>query len=216
MDKKICSGGGVTLVGGGPCESADIDAALVRAPYLVAADGGADWVRAAGRQPELVLGDMDSISDLARAELPPEALVHIPDQDTTDFEKCLQRISAPLILAVGFLGGRFDHSLAACTTLSRFDGRCILLGREDIVFAVPASLELDLAPGTRVSLYPMARVGGRSEGLEWPIDGLTLEPAGRIGTSNRATGPVRLDFHAPGMLVIVPRGALDRVIAATA
>ena len=60
----------------------------------------------------------------------------------------------------------------------------------------------------------MAAVTGRSSGLEWPIRGLNFAPAGRIGTSNRATGPVSLDFDGDGMLAILPKTRLDRLLAA--
>ena len=41
-----------------------------------------------------------------------------------------------------------------------------------------------------------------------------VAPDGRIGTSNEAGGPVRLGFDGPGMLVIMPRAALEPVLAA--
>lgn len=69
----------------------------------------------------------------------------------------------------------------------------------------PPRLALRLPPGTRVSLYPMGRVHGESEGLRWPLDGLDFTPAERVGTSNESsTGEVRLSFDAPRMLIILP------------
>jgi len=73
---------------------------------------------------------------------------------------------------------------------------------------------LDLATGTRVSLYPMSSVTIRSDGLNWPTDDLVMEPDGRIGTSNHALGPIRLRPTAAKCLVILPRGVLDVVIPA--
>ncbi|MEP3550075.1 MAG: hypothetical protein ABJN09_00090, partial [Marinomonas sp.] len=61
------------------------------------------------------------------------------------------------------------------------------------------------AAGDVVSLMPLAPVQGRSVGLEWPIDGLDFAPGGRIGTSNRALGPVKLEISGPDMLLILPR-----------
>jgi thiamine pyrophosphokinase len=110
-----------------------------------------------------------------------------------------------------------DHTLAVLSVLARLgDKRCLILGEEDVVFHAPAGrrLALALARGTRVSLFPMAPVAGRSTGLAWPIAGLEFAPAGRVGTSNAATGPVTLTFDGDGMLVIVPRGCLGAAIAA--
>ncbi|KAA9007935.1 thiamine diphosphokinase [Histidinibacterium aquaticum] len=206
----------VTLIGGGVLGAADLGTVLPFAPRLVAADGGADAALAAGRRPEAVIGDMDSISEGARAELA-EALHEISEQETTDFDKALRSIRAPLVLAVGLSGGRFDHDLAALNVLVRLAHlRCVVVGPESLVFLAPPELSLDLAPGTVVSLFPMGRVAGTSEGLRWPIEGLDFTPWGRIGTSNTATGPVRMTFDAPLMLVILPRRTLPEVVSSLA
>ena len=143
-------------------------------------------------------------------------VVGIAEQETTDFGKALRHIDAPLILGAGFMGGRLDHELACYNALVRYpDMRCILMGGEDICFHAPARMALHLAPGTRVSLFPMAELRVSATGLEWPLDNLRLAPWGRVGTSNRAvTGPVEIAPGGPGLLVILPRAALDAAMAA--
>jgi thiamine pyrophosphokinase len=207
---------GVTLAGGGPFGRRDLNLCLARAPVAVAADGGADRLLRLGVMPQAVIGDFDSISDAARLEIPQQNQFHVPEQSTTDFDKALNGISAPFVLALGFAGARLDHGLAAFNTLvSRRDRRCILIGPKDIAFAAPAHLTLDLVPGEPLSLFPMARVSGHSTGLEWPIDGLDFAPDGLIGTSNRVVARrVELRFDTPGMLVILPRRRLDAAIRA--
>ena len=205
--------GPVALVGAGPVSAPALAACLSRAGPIVAADGGAAALRAAGRIPDAVVGDLDSLAAEDAALLPSGRLHRIAEQDSTDFEKGLSRIAAPLVLAVGFLGGRADHALAAMSVLARGVGPpCVVVSEEDAVAAAPRRLALDLAPGTRVSLFPMAPVAGSSEGLRWPVDGIAFAPAGKIGTSNEATGPVRLRMDGPGMLVVVPLSALDVLI----
>ena len=199
----------VTLVGGGDVAPADLGQALAIAPALVAADGGANRALALGHRPEWVIGDLDSLVDEARAVVPAHRIHRIAEQETTDFEKCLTRIEAPLVLGLGFAGPRLDHWLAVANALVRHPAQpCLILGGRDIAFAAPPRLSLPLAAGTRVSLFPLAPVTGRSAGLRWPIEGLHFAPDGRIGTSNEALGPVHLEFDAPGMLVILPREAL--------
>lgn len=205
----------VTLIGGGEVTQSDLQEALLRAPTLVAADGGADRALALGGKPRAVVGDFDSLSPEARAALDPSILHLVAEQETTDFDKALRAISAPLVLAVGFLGKRIDHQLAALNVLVQPHGaRCILIGAHEVVVHLTAPLQLDLAAGAVVSLFPLAEVTGRSEGLEWPIDGLVLSPMTRIGTSNRATGPVRIEVDGPGLLAMLPRSALDGIIRA--
>ncbi|MBM3613497.1 MAG: thiamine pyrophosphokinase, partial [Alphaproteobacteria bacterium] len=113
MDRPIISSDqGVTLAGGAPFGGALLRAALGLAPRLVAADGGADRLLRLGHMPEVAIGDFDSISAAARAALGPDRLHHIPEQDTTDFDKALRSVAAPFVVGLGFSGARIDHGLA--------------------------------------------------------------------------------------------------------
>lgn len=204
----------VTLVGGAAIAPRSLDAALALAPDLVAADGGADACLARGLAPLAVIGDMDSIS-AAAARAFAGRLHPVPEQETTDFDKALSRIEAPLVLALGFSGGRLDHELAALQGLVRHADRpCLLLGPESLALHCPPALDLPLDPGTTVSLFPFAPLRVASEGLRWPTGGIDFAPATRAGTSNEATGPVRLRPEGRGMLVILPCPALPLAVAA--
>lgn len=203
----------IALIGGGAVGDDDLKLALSYASQLVAADGGATAALAAGHELSAVIGDFDSLSAADCARIPPDRLFPIREQDSTDFDKALRHIAAPVVLAVGFLGGRVDHQLAAFNTLVRYANRpCVLLGPHEVIFHAPPRLDLELTAGDILSLFPILPVSGTSRGLEWPIDGLVLEPGGRIGTSNRALGAVHLKMDGPGALVIAPRRALGAVM----
>jgi thiamine pyrophosphokinase len=204
----------VTLVGGGPVGLALLRQTQRSAPGLVAADGGARACLRAGLMPDAVIGDFDSLRAADRAAIPPDRLHRVAEQETTDFDKALRSIRAPLVLALGFTGARLDHGLAVMNALVRRPEPCIVIGPRDVVFHLAGPVTLALRAGDRVSLFPMARVTGRSAGLHWPIDGLTLAPDGLTGTSNRATGPVTLVPGGPGLLAILPRARLPAAIAA--
>jgi thiamine pyrophosphokinase len=215
MPKIVQSDAPVTLVGGGQSDVGTLRLLRKHAPRLVAADSGAALALAAGLMPEAVIGDMDSLDAAARAQIDPQRIHRIPEQDTTDFDKALRSVAAPLVLGAGFLGARRDHELANFNVLARHPHRrCILVGQDELVMLAPPRLLLPLAPGTRVSLFPMRPLHGWSQGLHWPIEGLDFAPAGRIGTSNLATGPVDLRFDTSGMLVILPRDVLDPLVQA--
>lgn len=208
------SSAGITLVGGGPLGRRLFRKAWQRAPRLVAADSGGDRCLALGQMPEAVIGDMDSLSQAGRAALSGR-IHHIAEQDSTDFDKALRMTRAPFVLAVGFVGARADHELAAYNTLIRRPERVLILGPEDVVFHMPRDFEIAMTPGERFSLFPLAPLRGESEGLEWPIDGLDLAPGGRTSTSNRvAARRVRLRLSGPGMLGILPLARLDAVLQA--
>ena len=199
----------VTLVGGGEIGAHDLQEALRLAPTCVAVDGGADAVLAAGLRPEAVIGDLDSLSDTARDGIDPSRVLFVDDQNTTDFEKALQHVTAPAYVCVGFTGARNDHHLAACHALLANPAKpAVLLSASEIILLAPPRLSLPAQEGDVISLFPLQRVTGQSSGLAWPIDGLVLEPGKRIGTSNRALGPVTLRVHDPGLLLILPRRLL--------
>lgn len=209
----------VTLVGAGAIDADAVAAARRLAPALVAADGGAGRLAAMRLSPEAVIGDMDSLEDPERWRDGPAAFVHLAEQDTTDFEKCLYATEAPLYVAVGFTGRRVDHTLAVLHVLMAYpDKRVVLLGEEDVAALAPPGevLRLRLRPGMRVSIYPLAPVRGtHSRGLAWPVEGLELAPGVRIGTSNRASQPlVELGFDRAGALVLLERDALAALVGA--
>ena len=204
----------IIVVGAGDVSAEDMAFLRAAGHPVVAADGGAIRCLDAGLLPDAVIGDLDSLGSAA-ALIPPGRLHRVAEQETTDFDKCLRHVAAPLVLAFGVAGPRLDHTLAVCTTLvAQAARRTIVVGAADLLFHAPPRLRLDLPRGLRLSLFPMAPVKGRSTGLRWPIDGLDFAPAGRIGTSNEVTGPVDLSFDGPGMLVITPREALAQVTAA--
>ncbi|WP_299029052.1 thiamine diphosphokinase [uncultured Sulfitobacter sp.] len=215
MSKAILhSSGPVTLLGGGQATAQDIAEALTIAPKLVAVDGGLVAAQAAGVDPVAVIGDMDSAPPDALARVPTQHQHRVSEQQSTDFDKALRSVAAPVVLGVGFCGGRVDHQLAAFhTLLAHVDRPCILLAQDEIIVMAPPCMALPMEAGDVVSLFPMVPVTGRSTGLEWAIEGLAFDPAVFIGTSNRATGPVQLWMDDAGMLLIVARRYLKPLVA---
>jgi thiamine pyrophosphokinase len=203
----------VTLIGGGPIVAELLTLARTVAPRIVAADGGAGVVLATGAVPEAIIGDMDSLDPKARAAFA-DRLYHIAEQETTDFEKCLARIAAPLVIGVGFLGGRMDHSLASLNVLARHRDRAvILLNEADVCCMVPAGgMRLSLPVGARLSLLPLGSARLWTEGLRWNVDGAEMTPDGFISISNESAGKVRIRAEGP-MLLAVPLGGFEAVVS---
>lgn len=209
----------VTLVGGAKVKKSLLERAIVHGPKIVAADGAAEAVLAQGFLPEAVIGDFDSLGAAARARIPAQRQHLIEEQDSTDFEKCMARIDAPLVIGVGFTGGRLDHQLAVLHGLMHYAERpCLLLGAKDVLFLAPPRLRIVLPGGSRVSLFPMGPVAARSDGLNWPVEGLDFAPGRKIGTSNRvesgAEREVVLEADRPAMLIILPAARLEAALAA--
>jgi thiamine pyrophosphokinase len=156
----------------------------------VAADGGADAIGAAGLVPAAIIGDLDSIADRAGWEKRTR-VIHIPEQITTDFQKCLYSTRAPVTLALGMTGKRLDHTLAALSAVLQYapTRRLLLIDEVDVALAAVGPVEFGAGLRERVSIHPLLPIRfARSTGLVYPMDGLLLEPGGLIGTSNEGTG----------------------------
>ena len=204
----------VILVGGATLEPDDLNISRMLSATYVAADGGADALLAAGITPEAVIGDLDSLSDGARAAFV-DRLHLIAEQDTTDFEKAISRIAAPVVIAHGFLGGRLDHQMAVLNTMVRHRAPpVILVGPQDVVFVAPAKTVLALPTGTRIGLLPMGDARVDTAGLQWDIKDQAMHTAGAISASN-ATALPKATIHAIGALLItLPREHLAAAINA--
>ena len=209
----------LVIVGGGSIDAELLQELYASGGHVVGADGGADQIVAAGLKPELIVGDFDSLSN-PHAWLGKTRLVHIAEQETTDFEKALYSTRAPVTVALGMTGRRFDHTLAALDAVTRYAARrkIILVDEQDVAVALTERFAFDVRPGERVSIHPLAPVTfWRSDGLRYPLDAVRLAPGIRTGTSNEAlSGPFTIvpeeGIHSP-YLLILPRHYLMALIA---
>ncbi|MDB5561299.1 MAG: thiamine pyrophosphokinae [Hyphomicrobiales bacterium] len=212
---------GVLVIVGGGAVDLDLLAQLAAGgAALVGADGGGDVIAGAGLKPNAIIGDFDSLSDplgwLGRTRL-----VRISEQETTDFEKALYSTRAPVTVALGMTGKRFDHTLAALDAVTRYARQrsIILVDESDIALAVSGSFSFGVKAGERVSVHPLQPVLFRSsDGLKYPLEGLRLAPGERTGTSNSATKRTFVIEPAKGedgvWLLILEKGNLAGLIEA--
>lgn len=204
----------IVLVGGAALEPEDLNISPRISPIFVAVDGGADHLLAASLMPEAVIGDLDSLSDAARDQFA-DRLHRVAEQDTTDFEKALSRVQAPVIIALGFMGGRLDHQMAVLNVVMRHrDKAIVLVGPDDVVFVAPSKTVLWVPSGTRIALLPLGDARVETHGLKWDLMDAALHVAGAISSSNETLAD-QVTIHAMGQLLItLPKAHLTDAIAA--
>lgn len=215
----IAFDGLLVIVGGGTVDRQLLRDLAAAGAHLVGADGGADEIVAADLMPEAIIGDFDSLRDPA-AWIGRTRLLRIAEQDTTDFEKALYSTTAPVTVALGMTGKRFDHTLAALDAVTR-RGRertIVLVDEDDVAVALSRPFSFSVEEGERVSIHPLTPVKfRRSVGLIYPLDGLRLAPGERTGTSNAAElGPFRIepDPRSKGLwLLILDKRHLLQLVA---
>lgn len=204
------------VVAGGELDPTDV-AQIDAADLVVAADAGAALLEAAGRRPDLVVGDLDStdpalIARLEAAGVPVER--HAVEKDASDAELAIERAiaaAADEVVLLGALGGlRLDHALANVLLVTEPAWREVRLRLVRGPTSVQAlhggdSVRLVGAAGDLVTLLPVAgeAVGVRTSGLRWPLAGETLRPGRSRGLSNEvvaADASVQLER---GVLLVV-------------
>lgn len=218
----IAFDGVLVIVGGGALDVHLLHQLAAGGAHLVGADGGGDVIAAAGLVPEAIIGDFDSLIDPTQWDARTR-LLKVSEQETTDFEKALYCTAAPVTVGLGMTGKRFDHTLAALDAVARYADkrRIILVDESDIALAVSGPFGFEAEVGARVSVHPLTPVKfQRSSGLKYRLDGLTLAPGLRTGTSNAASEPafsIEPEPRDKGVwLLILERRYLDTLIAALA
>lgn len=182
---------------------------VLDAPRCLACDGGANALASIGVRPDTVIGDLDSIAPETRRWVGEDRLVHVTDQETTDFEKALAWTSEPLIV-LGALGGRLDHTVANLGALAR-EGRgldLILLSETERVFATNRPLECPARPGETWSFWtfdPGVRL--TLDGVRWPVDDAPLHVGRRPSISNQAASEMIRIQPSGGSVVACTRTA---------
>jgi thiamine pyrophosphokinase len=185
--------------------------------FLVAADGGLRHLLGLGLAPDLLIGDLDSVSpqDVEWVKQAHGQVVQYPvDKDETDLELALMaalRSGAREIFILGALGGRLDMTLANISLLLLPDLASCNVRLEDgieevfLIRAGKTDAVIFGQPGDRVSLLPWgsAAAGITPQGLIYPLKGETLFPDRTRGTSNRmAAEQARVTLES-GLLICI-------------
>ncbi len=181
-------------------------AILNAASPLVCCDGAADALAAAGREPDVVIGDLDSITPAQRERFQ-TVLIEDRDQATNDLTKAVNWCRRQGILSVNILGAtgkREDHTLANIALLARYN-----LGIHAEMFTdygtfsvVRESCHFPSTPGQQISLLSLTpETAITSTGLKYPLAGMKLTELWQ-GSLNEATGSTFSLTFMHGTLVV--------------
>jgi thiamine pyrophosphokinase len=203
------------IIANGQVHDGDFHRSLV-APtdVVICADGGANNALALGLQPQVVIGDLDSLDSNLQAQLEADGcqvLAHPARKDETDLELALYYAiehGVGDILILGALGGRIDQTLANVLLLAlpelRYVKAKILGGRQEVSLISGEAIIEGLA-GDTLSLLPLTEkvTGIYTEGLEYPLKNDTLYLGPARGVSNVLAAPQARVRIGQGLLLAV-------------
>ena len=182
---------------------------------LLAADGGARHAARYGLAPDVVIGDLDSLTPgeaAGAARAGADILRHPADKDETDLELALDHAmqqGATAVTLYGLFGGRWDMTFANLLLLSRpkYAGLKLAIEEGDtrmFILRGGETIRLAAEPGATVSVLPLngPAMGLTYEGLAWPLEQATLPAGSPRGVSNRMQETEALISLEDGVVLI--------------
>ncbi|BHH82573.1 thiamine diphosphokinase [Desulforhopalus sp. 52FAK] len=185
------------------------------ADYIIAADGGANHCEQLNCIPDIIIGDLDSISDrnLLRLKKSGSEVLQFPvRKDATDLELAIDHAAergTTEIYCAGLLGGRWDMSLSNIFLLASEkykDLQCTLFGDECTMHILhPGEYSFATQLQQRASIIPLNGDGKgvTLSGFEYPLDNYTIHYGSTIGLSNVVCSQKVHIKHSDGVLLVI-------------
>lgn len=177
---------------------------LREADFLACCDGAANACVAAGFEPDVIVGDGDSIAPNVM-ERYADRVVRIAEQETNDLSKtfhhCLQLGRRDSFVILGATGKREDHALANLALLMDYaEEHADVMMVSDFGTFYPCcdAKRLSVNPGQEVSIWNFGASYFSAEGLMYPLYDFTKLWQ---GTLNVATRP-DIVVHAKGTFLL--------------
>lgn len=171
---------------------------------IIAADGAANLLMKMGITPDLVIGDLDSLTPGNFKKL---KTLHDPDQNTSDFQKSISYLAKNNLLPtviVGINGGFIDHVL---NNINHFiHSKSVLYAPPIYGYCMHAHEKKSfLLPfDTKVSLLGIPSAQVSSQGLKWELFENQFSFPGKNSCFNRSVTPeVKIEVQEGALLILI-------------
>ncbi|MBX7042931.1 MAG: thiamine diphosphokinase [Ignavibacteria bacterium] len=184
---------------------------------IIGADGGGNLLHKMNIIPGAVIGDMDSIStdSIAFFRKSGVKVLHLREQETTDFEKCLMfccKKGVNKALVFGATSMRPDHTLNNFSVMKRYkSGMAISLITEEYeIFFAEKHLEFSYPNGENFSMLgmPVAR-SVTTSGLQYRLKNEDLIFGEKEGSLNKSVSDTVIVNHKGGDLLVFRKHFLN-------
>lgn len=179
------------IVAAGSIDDYSFHRSLIKDDYIIAVDGGYDHLILMGVTPDVLIGDFDSIKIL-----PDIKSVKYPKEK--DFADSAIAVDTAIdlgykdLLMLGFIGTRFDHTLANVYLLKHINERGakgLIKNEKNEICIIDKEIEINGEIGEKLSLIPLSDVvtGISTIGLYYPLSNADMHIGVSIGVSNVLT-----------------------------
>ncbi len=177
---------------------------------IIAADGGYDALARRGYQPDILIGDLDSI----KSEIPEDLrkLTYPKEKDETDMFLSYEagvKLGYTEFVMIGGTGGRLDHTYANLSLLlfAKERGHNVTaIDEGGMIFCIKnEGISLAGKDGSRLSVFAF---GGSAEGVtirgtKYEAENVTLTTAFPLGVSNEFTNiPAHISVVDGALLIM--------------
>jgi len=178
---------------------------------IICADGGANSARKLNIIPDLIIGDLDSITkDNLKYYKSKAKIIKYKRQNDTDVEKSLKYLISKgfeEVVLLGATGNRLDHTICNLgIVIKYFDKiKISILHGNSFLRAYNSEVELPTVKGETISLYGFDdKTKIQSKGLKYPLNNISLPFGKRESTSNVAIN-TKVSLKIKGGIVFVIR-----------
>ena len=193
---------------------------LKEVDFLICADGGANYAALSGRIPNLLIGDLDSITpeNLTQCENAECVIQRFPcEKDETDLELALicaeeqaRLVGERDIWLYGATGNRIDHfmgNIALMLAYARKGCRIHLVDPDHEIWILQGRACIRGSQGQEVSLLALSeKAVVTTEGLYYPLHEGVLRQDSPRGISNVFLGEEAvIHVHSGWVLVVLPK-----------
>ena len=147
---------------------------------VIATDGAWNQCQMLGIDPDVILGDMDSMTNYTSHSAPDHKMLYIADQNTTDGEKAIRYAldkGYSELRLVGVIGTRLDHSLYHIQLMQGYHSQFTKITgytATEVCFIATSKQRIRGQPQQRLSLLNLSstELQVRTQGLGWPVSTL--------------------------------------------
>lgn len=195
------------IVGAG--ENYGLDFTPSPADLVIAADGGLRYLQQQDLQPQIIIGDFDSLGTAPQGE----AVIVLPkEKDVTDTWAAMEegiRLGYGHFVLYGCTGGRFEHTLANVQTAANAAQRgmtCRIMDRTQIIEALCCGTRTFSADHTgylSVFSHTDRCSGVTLRGLKYQLENAELTNGFPLGVSNEFIGKESTVTVGSGTVILI-------------